>query len=124
LEVPDGFNEVADSVSIEKAYEKASLRFNDIPKTYPENIQRSFAGLYETTPDWQPIIDDLPGNIHIAVGFSGHGFKLAPSVGEIITSAVLAEPARKEIEIFGLSRFANDKPIKSQRTYQRARFLR
>jgi sarcosine oxidase subunit beta len=124
LDHPEGFNEAADTFAIEKAFKNASLRFKNIPSDYPANIQRSFTGLYETTPDWQPIIDSLPNNVHVAVGFSGHGFKLAPSVGEIITSAVSSEVQRPEVEIFRLSRFAEGKLIKSQNTYQRARFLR
>jgi glycine/D-amino acid oxidase-like deaminating enzyme len=124
LDVPEGFNETADTYAIEKASKNAGLRFKNLPGEYPENVQRAFTGLYETTPDWQPIIDSLPGNLHIAVGFSGHGFKLAPSVGEIVTSAVIGDPSRKEVEIFGLSRFTEGRPIKSQNTYQRARFLR
>ncbi len=124
LPIPDGFNEKADIAAIEKAVQKAKLRFKSLPGVYPSNVQRAFTGLYETTPDWQPIIDQLPGNIHVAVGFSGHGFKLAPVIGDIVADAVAGKPTNQEVDIFRLSRFAEGKQIKSQHSYQRARFLR
>ena len=42
-----------------------------------------YAGLYAVTPDWHPVIDEVPaGSGHfLCTGFSGHGFKLAPAVG-------------------------------------------
>jgi sarcosine oxidase subunit beta len=49
------------------------------------------SGLYDVTPDNQPIlgtVDGLPG-LHLAVGFSGHGFMLAPAVGRRIAQSVL-----------------------------------
>ncbi|MGH2506335.1 MAG: NAD(P)/FAD-dependent oxidoreductase, partial [Ktedonobacteraceae bacterium] len=42
-----------------------------------------WAGIYDDTPDYHPILDRLPGydGLYCAVGFSGHGFKLSPLVG-------------------------------------------
>ncbi|HEV7640612.1 MAG TPA: FAD-binding oxidoreductase, partial [Gaiellaceae bacterium] len=52
-------------------------------------------GYYDVTPDNQPIlgrIDGLPG-LHMAAGFSGHGFMLAPAVGQRVAGSVLgSEP--------------------------------
>jgi sarcosine oxidase subunit beta len=57
-----------------------------------EGTARSgWAGLYDVTPDSQPVIDrisDVPG-FFCAVGFSGHGFKLAPAVGRIMSELVI-----------------------------------
>jgi glycine/D-amino acid oxidase-like deaminating enzyme len=50
-----------------------------------------WSGLFDVTPDWHPILDQVPGieGLYCAVGFSGHGFKLSPMVGvamaELIT---------------------------------------
>jgi sarcosine oxidase len=47
--------------------------------------------LYTNTPDEDFIIDYLPGhegNVAIAAGFSGHGFKFASAVGEILADLV------------------------------------
>ena len=47
---------------------------------------RGYAALYTVnTADWHPIIDSVgPAGFYIANGFSGHGFKLGPSVGAVI----------------------------------------
>jgi sarcosine oxidase subunit beta len=124
LERPEGFNEDVSTYAIEKASKNASLRFKDLPSEFPLNVQRSFAGLYETTPDWQPIIDNLPGKLHVAVGFSGHGFKLAPAIGEAVADTISSGFVRSEVEVFRLARFAEGNSIKSKYPYQRARFLR
>jgi glycine/D-amino acid oxidase-like deaminating enzyme len=55
-----------------------------------------FAGAYDATPDWNPIIGWAPGvaGLYLALGWSGHGFKLAPAVGEVVAAEVIgAEPA-------------------------------
>ena len=46
---------------------------------------------YESTPDSHFIVDRHPaaGNVWIAGGGSGHGFKMGPSVGEMVASCVL-----------------------------------
>jgi glycine/D-amino acid oxidase-like deaminating enzyme len=79
-----------------------------------------YAALYDITPDWHPIIDELPagsGLFHCA-GFSGHGFKLGPAVGvmmaELITKA--AEPQFPS-HLFRLSRFAGGDPVRGQYDY-------
>ena len=45
-----------------------------------------YAALYTVnTDDWHPIIDAVgPEGYFVANGFSGHGFKLGPSVGCLI----------------------------------------
>ncbi len=47
-------------------------------------VQRSAVCLYTMTPDTHFIIDRMPGhpNVVIGCGFSGHGFKFAPAIGE------------------------------------------
>lgn len=50
--------------------------------------------MYTWTPDEDFIIDELPGypGIFVGCGFSGHGFKLAPIVGKILSQLALGEP--------------------------------
>ena len=51
----------------------------------------AWTGIYDVTPDWEPVIDRVPGteNVYVAAGFSGHGFKLAPAVGTTLAELVL-----------------------------------
>ena len=53
-------------------------------------VERAFAGPYDITPDWNPIIGPCPGieGLYLAVGWSGHGFKLSPAVGEVVAAEV------------------------------------
>jgi sarcosine oxidase len=63
--------------------------------------------VYTLTPDRHFVLDLHPehANVVLAAGFSGHGFKFAPVVGEIL--ADLAEAGRTgwPIEMFRISRF-------------------
>ncbi|HEX3290514.1 MAG TPA: FAD-binding oxidoreductase [Gaiella sp.] len=51
------------------------------------------SGAYDVTPDRQPILGPLDGHdgLHVAAGFSGHGFMIAPAVGRMIAAAVAGE---------------------------------
>lgn len=53
-------------------------------------VHGGWAALYDVTPDWQPVIDRIPEveGFYCAVGFSGHGFKIAPAVGRIMSELV------------------------------------
>ncbi len=52
-----------------------------------------WSGLFTVTPDWNPVIDRVPGveNLVVGAGFSGHGFKMSPAIGlsmaELVTNA-------------------------------------
>lgn len=47
--------------------------------------------LYTCTPSWDFCIDFVPGEprVLVAGGFSGHGFKFAPAMGELMAAALL-----------------------------------
>ncbi len=57
--------------------------------------------LYTTTPDSNFVVDRVD-RITVAAGFSGHGFKFAPAIGELI--AALVEGNISTPELFSLSR--------------------
>jgi sarcosine oxidase len=64
--------------------------------------------LYTMTPDHDFLIDRLPGarNIIVASPCSGHGFKFAPVVGEILADLTLSGGTRHDISRFRFNRFA------------------
>ena len=121
---PEGYDEGAGAQAVSDARRKASLRFEGMDAGDKGGVQRAFSGLYETTPDWQPIIDTFGAGLHAAVGFSGHGFKLAPVVGEAMAARALGRLDPFDDSLFTLSRFAEERPIRSTYPYQRAKFLR
>jgi len=84
-----------------------------MPKFFPflEDVRvlRHWAGLYNMSPDAQPIIDkaDNVQDFYFAVGFSGHGFMLAPAVGEALAEwIVYGKPEKVDISNLKIDRFA------------------
>jgi sarcosine oxidase len=63
--------------------------------------------MFTNTPDEHFILDTLPDRPQITVGagFSGHGFKFASVIGEILADLAVGERPEHDIELFGLSRF-------------------
>ena len=54
-----------------------------------------------------PILDRTPVQVfYVAAGMSGHGFKLAPAVGEMVAALVLGERSPVSLEPFRLGRFS------------------
>ncbi|CAN5116073.1 N-methyl-L-tryptophan oxidase [soil metagenome] len=64
--------------------------------------------IYTLTPDRHFVIDVHPhfDNVSIACGFSGHGFKFAAVVGEILADLAMTGVTRLPIEMFRANRFA------------------
>lgn len=63
---------------------------------------------YDMTPDEHFIIDTLPerANVHIASGFSGHGFKFASAVGEALAERITQGTSHIDMSMFSRARFA------------------
>ena len=79
-----------------------------------------YGALYAITPDWHPIIDRMPGleGAYCAVGFSGHGFKMSPVVGQLMSELVVDGQARTiDLRPLRASRYAENDAIKAAYTY-------
>jgi glycine/D-amino acid oxidase-like deaminating enzyme len=105
---PDHYPNRADNDFLEAAATKLAHRFPELSEG--AGISSSYAGCFDVTPDWNPVISRGPvDGLVIASGFSGHGFKIAPSVGTLIADLVLdgasSDPDIREAD-FRLSRFA------------------
>jgi len=63
--------------------------------------------LYTNSPDGHFIIDRHPQyeRVIVACGFSGHGFKFAPVVGQVLADIALQGKSELPVEFLGLSRF-------------------
>jgi sarcosine oxidase len=63
--------------------------------------------LYTNTPDEHFIIDHVPGaaNVLVASPCSGHGFKFASVIGEILSDLATAGKSRFDLGMFGIDRF-------------------
>jgi sarcosine oxidase, subunit beta len=78
-----------------------------MPSFAEGRLTASWTGPYDITPDWNPVLGPLPGTdgLHVAFGFSGHGFKLAPALGRCLAQTVLGEPLDVDLHPYRLSRF-------------------
>ncbi len=72
-----------------------------------------WTGPYDISPDWNPIVGSVPGHdgFYVGVGFSGHGFKLAPTIGESLAQTVLGQTPRLSIDDYSLERFVTGRVL-------------
>jgi sarcosine oxidase subunit beta len=77
--------------TVEFLEEMAPKMVHDFPFMNHLHIVRQWSGAYNVSPDAQPIIDEAQNvsRFIFAVGFSGHGFMLAPAVGEAVAEMVV-----------------------------------
>jgi glycine/D-amino acid oxidase-like deaminating enzyme len=70
------------------------------------NVVKSAVCLYTATPDMDFIVDRHPRHARVAfgAGFSGHGFKFAPAVGEHLAQLITDDSA-SPLNRLRLSRF-------------------
>ena len=81
-------------------------------------IVHAWAGIEGVTPDELPVIGRsavADGLVH-AFGFSGHGFALAPLVGEIVAGLLLDGTARYPIAAFDPARFGSPGAVSETRS--------
>jgi glycine/D-amino acid oxidase-like deaminating enzyme len=103
--------------SIERHTTRFATRF---PTEVDAVYRRGYTGTYDTTPDFHPALGAVQGvpGLHVAVGFSGHGFKLSPSVGRILSDVVLdSETDLADISMFRIERFAEGELIDTPEGY-------
>jgi glycine/D-amino acid oxidase-like deaminating enzyme len=70
-------------------------------------IVERWAGCIDATPDAVPVIsalDRLPG-LHLASGFSGHGFGIGPGAGRLMADLVTGKPPLVDPRPFRYSRY-------------------
>jgi sarcosine oxidase subunit beta len=75
-----------------------------VPPLARASVRRGWAGLYDTTPDSNPILGRVPGleGFIMAAGFSGHGFMLSPAVGECLAELIITGGS-KTVDLTSLS---------------------
>jgi glycine/D-amino acid oxidase-like deaminating enzyme len=71
------------------------------------NFREAQPCMYSLTPDGHFVIDYHPryANVILCGGFSGHGFKFTPVVGEIAAGLALDGGSRHQIDFLSLQRF-------------------
>ena len=103
-----------DRVDLEQVERIGGAMAHRMPAFADAQYTAGWTGPYDITPDWNPIIGAVPGQerLFVAVGFSGHGFKMAPTVGESLAQTVLGKPVRVSIDAYHPTRFAEGDLLK------------
>ena len=113
----DSYNQGVDLDNIPSVLSRLIHRMPDMDQAY---FRGGWSGLFTITPDWHPILDEVPGvkGLYCAVGFSGHGFKLAPSIGEVMSKLVVGEEiSRIDINQLRFTRFEQNDVLTSSYHY-------
>jgi sarcosine oxidase subunit beta len=88
---------------------RLAKRFPSMARAQPHG---GWAGVYDVTPDSYPILDAVgPEGLFVAVGFSGHGFKLSPEVGRLIAEYVASGRRPADLTPLRASRYADGEPV-------------
>jgi glycine/D-amino acid oxidase-like deaminating enzyme len=122
---PDHYSNRATGAFLDLTVRKVGARF---PGLVNPTVASTYAGCYDVTPDFNPVISETPvKGMIVAAGFSGHGFKISPAVGRLVADIVIdgksSHPDIPESD-FRLSRFADGAPLRSPHPYAGAGEMR
>jgi sarcosine oxidase subunit beta len=114
---PDDYNEAADGAWLPQVRQRLSRRYPAMHRGYGRG---GYGALYAITPDWHPILDRCPGleGVYCAVGFSGHGFKMSPVVGQLMAELIIdGQATTLDIAPLRLARFNDNDLVKTPYAY-------
>jgi sarcosine oxidase, subunit beta len=79
-----------------------------LPALADASISHAWAGLYEMSPDGNPIVGAADGvdGLYLINGFSGHGFQHSPAAGRILADVIAGRDPRFDLTPFAHGRFA------------------
>jgi glycine/D-amino acid oxidase-like deaminating enzyme len=85
---PDQYNEGADPPEVMRNAELIAHRF---PVMEHGLSMGGYSGVYDVTPDHEPVLGPIPEfqGLYADFGWSGHGFKHSPAIGDIMAEVVL-----------------------------------
>ena len=106
--IPEPDNDQAD-VPLDHVADIGAKLAGRLPSFAEAGLAASWTGIYDTTPDWNPVLGPVPeiDGLMVAFGFSGHGFKLSPMVGRIVAQAALGIAPDLPLAPYSIERFAN-----------------
>jgi len=104
-DIKPGHDTTVDWEAFDAVFRAAALR---VPPLADAQVMRAYAGVRDLTPDYHGILGpvrDAPG-LHVACGFSGHGFMHAPAIGILMTEILLdGRASSMDIGALSLDRF-------------------
>jgi sarcosine oxidase, subunit beta len=122
---PDQISGQTDDGQLVRAIGKFEHHFPGIPSVHLRSV---YAGCYDVTPDYNPIISSTPvEGLLVCAGFSGHGYKISPAVGELAADLLLEGSSQCpaiDHDDFRLERFAEGRFLTSPHPYAGAGQMR
>ncbi|MDA1256959.1 MAG: FAD-binding oxidoreductase [Chloroflexi bacterium] len=109
----DTYNQSVDPSCAAESLEYLAKRY---PAFDDAGWDGGWSGLFTVTPDHHPVIDRVPGvdNLVVGAGFSGHGFKLSPTIGRALAElAVHGRSTSIDMSPLRFTRFAEDDLLQS-----------
>ena len=110
----DSYNQ---GVDLDRAADVMRGMVERIPALADSYFRGGWSGLFTITPDWHPVLDRVEGmeGLYCAVGFSGHGFKLSPMIG-VVMSELITEGRSSSVDIsmLDLNRFREERLLSSR----------
>ena len=105
LAVPD--NEQGD-IPMDYVVEVGAQVAERFPSYETAGLASSWTGVYDVTPDWNPVLGRVNGmeGLVVGYGFSGHGFKLSPGVGRVLAQTALGLATDVSLAPYALERFS------------------
>ncbi len=105
-DIKPGLDTTVDWDAFDAVFRAAAIR---VPPLAEAQVMRAYAGVRDLTPDYHGILGpaaQAPG-LHVACGFSGHGFMHAPAIGILMTEILLdGRAGSMDIAPLSLDRFA------------------
>ena len=96
------FDPLVDESVIPDRLERLAHRY---PSAAGATIERSWAGLYDMTPDAHPVVGEVSAGVYAACGFSGHGFMQSPAVGRALAELIVRGESSLDLSPYALERF-------------------
>ena len=112
---PDSYNEGADPDQIVKNAELIAERF---PVMEHGLAMGGYSGLYDATPDHHPVLGAIAeyAGLYADFGWSGHGFKHSPFIGDLMSDLILHGKAKDfDLTPFRWTRFREHDLVPSAR---------
>ena len=110
---PEDYNQSVDMPMVERTFQSLIKRMPDMSQAL---FRGGWSGLFTVTPDWHPILDKVDGieGLYCAVGFSGHGFKLSPMIGVVMSELITGQATSIDISMLNFNRFKEGNLLSSR----------
>jgi len=105
---PEPFDDSLPMATARDLRRRLARRFPAMARAQPHG---GWAGLYDVTPDGYPVVDRVADGVYACAGFSGHGFKLSPRIGELLAEFVATGKRPADLEPLRGARFADGDPV-------------